>query len=234
MKLHLIELTQTPIYEQLLLEEALLRADERNFCIINHGAPRAVVMGLSGIPEELLHLESIVADKIPVYKRYSGGGTVIIDEQTLFISFLISKKDLAITPYPEPIMRWSYDLYQKAWNLPDFTLHENDYAIKERKCGGNAQYLRKDRWMHHTSFLWDYRDENMEYLRLPKKRPTYRQDRSHNDFLCKLKEHAPLENLIQNLKTEIVKRFYIEQLSNEELEEIRSRSYRIATHSLTL
>src|SRR5207253_2543523 len=152
-----------------------------------------------GIASELLHLERIAEDQIPVYKRYSGGGTVIVDEKTLFISFLISKKDLDITPYPEPIMRWSCDLYKSAWDLPDFSLRENDYTIGEKKCGGNAQYLRKDRWMHHTSFLWDYREENMEYLLLPKKRPIYRKDRSHNEFLCKLKDHAPLDTLIHDL-----------------------------------
>ncbi len=234
MKLHLIELTQTTIYEQLLLEEALLRADERSFCVINYGAPRAIVMGLSGIPEELIQLEHAARDKIPVHKRYSGGGTVIVDEQTLFISFIIAKKDLDIIAYPEPILRWSFDLYQKAWNLPNFSLHENDYAIGERKCGGNAQYLRKDRWMHHTSFLWDYQEKNMEYLLLPKKRPAYRLDRSHNDFLCKLKEFTSLETLVKNLKAELVKRFYIERVSPEELKEIQSRSYRIGTHSLDL
>lgn len=42
--------------------------------------------------------------------------------------------------------------------------------------------------MHHTSFLWDYEEENMEkYLTLPEKRPDYRQSRQHNEFLTKLK-----------------------------------------------
>lgn len=232
MTLHLIELSKTPIYEQLLLEEALLRADERNFCLINRGSPRAIVMGLSGVPSELLDLNLVHQDKIPVFKRFSGGGTVIIDEETLFISFLFSKKDLPIAPYPEPILRWSADLYKNAWNLPGFALQENDYALGEKKCGGNAQYLRKDRWLHHTSFLWNYREENMKYLLLPKKRPTYRKDRPHEEFLCKLKEHASTETLIEKLKAELVKRFYMQALPEGELEAIRGRSYRIATHSL--
>ena len=232
MTLHLIELRQMPIYEQLLLEEALLRADDRNFCIINYGAPRAIVMGLSGVPSELLHLERVRQDSIPVFKRYSGGGTVIVDENTLFVSFLFSKNALPIQPYPEPILRWSAGLYQNAWSLPSFALKENDYALGERKCGGNAQYLRKERWLHHTSFLWDYREDNMNYLLLPKRRPTYRGERSHNDFLCSLKAHASIKELIERLKGELVKRFYIQTLKQEELDEIRSRSYRIATHKI--
>lgn len=234
MKLHLIELSSAPIYEQLLLEETLLRADDRSFCLINRGSPRAIVMGLSGIPEELIHLDSVHQDQIPVFKRFSGGGTVIVDEETLFITFLFAKKDLSITPYPEPILRWSAELYQTAWNLPGFSLRENDYALGERKCGGNAQYLRKERWLHHTSFLWNYDPKNMKYLTLPKKRPTYRQDRSHEEFLCTLKDHGSMDLLIEKLKEELVKRFYIESLSKEELRVIRGRSCRIATHSVSV
>lgn len=232
MTLHLIEFSHVPIYEQLLLEEALLRADERSFCLINRGSPRAIVMGLSGIPSELLHLNLVQQDSVPVFKRFSGGGTVIIDEETLFITFLFAKKDLAIPPYPEPILRWSTDLYKDAWNLPGFSLQENDYALGERKCGGNAQYLRKERWLHHTSFLWNYKEENMKYLSLPKKRPAYRKDRSHEEFLCTLKEYSSMDLLIEKLKAELVKRFYIQSLPEEELETIRGRSHRIATHAL--
>ncbi len=57
--------------------------------------------------------------------------------------------------------------------------------------GGNAQSNVKDGWLHHTSFLWDYDKANMGYLTLPDKRPEYRQDRPHHDFLCKLSEAYP-------------------------------------------
>ena len=57
--------------------------------------------------------------------------------------------------------------------------------------GGNAQTIVKNGWLHHTSFLWDYQPENMEYLTLPKKRPDYRQDRAHDDFLVKLNQTYP-------------------------------------------
>jgi len=232
MTLHLLELSCMPIYEQLLLEEALLRTDERSFCILNRGSPRAIVMGLSGIPEELIYLDLVEQQKIPIFKRFSGGGTVIVDEETLFVTFLFSKQHLPISPYPEPIMRWSAELYQSAWGLSGFALRDNDYVLGEHKCGGNAQYLRKERWLHHTSFLWNYQTENMAFLRLPQKRPAYRKDREHQDFLCTLKNHASMETLIEKLKAELVKRFYIKAISEEELQEVRSRSCRISTHQL--
>ena len=215
-KLHLVELAETDIFPQLQLEEALLRADTRNFCLINRGSKRAIVMGSSGIKEELLNIPLIQKDSIPVIKRYSGGGTVIVDENTLFVTFLFSKKDLPLS-FPEPILRWSADLYTEAWQLPNFKLQENDYALGHLKCGGNAQYIQKDRWMHHTSFLYDYSPKNMEYLLLPKRRPAYRQDRSHTDFLCCLKDYLSKEELIKRLKTQLVKQFDIESLSQKEL-----------------
>lgn len=158
-------------------------------------------MGISGEPKKLLNIESIREEKIPVIKRFSGGGTVIVDENTLFITFIFSKKAFGISPFPEPILRWSENIYQESWGIEKFHLRENDYCIEDKKCGGNAQYIRKDRWLHHTSFLWDYSPENMKHLLLPEKRPKYRLDRPHAEFLTCLKKHAySSEELIEKFK----------------------------------
>jgi len=210
--LHLIRLQNISIFHQLQLEEALLRTDDRNFCLINIGSPRAVVMGISGQPETLLHLDLIQKDCIPVIQRFSGGGTVIVDEETLFITFIFSKNALNIPLFPEPLLRWTAELYTASWQIPGFRLQENDYVIFDKKCGGNAQYIKKDRCLHHTSFLWNYQDANMSYLCLPPKRPNYRQDRPHHDFLCRLKDYGShsIPDRIASLQSELVKRFYIQ------------------------
>jgi hypothetical protein len=72
--------------------------------------------------------------------------------------------------------------------VPTFRLRENDYVIGDRKIGGNAQGIVKGGFLHHTSFLWDWEDTNMDYLTLPHKRPTYRGDRSHDKFLIRLRD----------------------------------------------
>lgn len=210
MTIHLIHLKNTPIFEQLQLEEALLHSDDRSFCIINEGSPRAIVMGISGNPQLLLNMESVRKEQIPIIKRFSGGGTVIVDENTLFITWIMAKDHVDIAPFPESILRWSFDLYSNAWQIPDFQLRENDYCIGEKKCGGNAQYIKKNRWLHHTSFLWDYSEENMNHLLLPAKSPKYRRSRSHQDFLTRLKGRASSrKSLIDHLKESNVKRLYI-------------------------
>jgi hypothetical protein len=46
--------------------------------------------------------------------------------------------------------------------------------------------ISRDRWVHHTSFLWDFATSSMRLLQLPEKRPEYRADRQHEEFLTSL------------------------------------------------
>jgi lipoate-protein ligase A len=231
-KIHFIHLKNVPIFEQLMLEEALLRTDERSFCIVNMGSPRAIVMGISGQPDLLLDVPKVNAQKIPVIRRFSGGGTVIVDENTLFITFVMAKEHLDLPPYPEPILRWSNDLYTSAWKIREFQLRENDYCIGKRKCGGNAHYMRKTRWIHHTSFLWDYDQENMDLLLLPAKRPAYREKRSHEEFLCRLRDYGSTPEMrLEEVRETLVKLFYIQDFDPSSLEK---KPHRQATSLINL
>jgi lipoate-protein ligase A len=189
-------------------------------------------MGISGQPAQLLDLSKVREQTIPVIKRFSGGGTVIVDPHTLFVTFIMAKDHLDVAPYPEPILKWSADLYTAAWNIPSFHLRENDYCIGDKKCGGNAQYMKKDRWLHHTSFLWDYKPENMDVLLLPPKRPAYRQNRTHDDFLCRLRAFGnDPKKRIDQLKAELVKRFYIHEF---DLKSLEKKPHRQATEIVSL
>ncbi len=213
MKLNLILLSHTPIFEQLKLEEALLRTSEENFWILNYGSSRAIVMGSSGKKEELINLEKALIDKVPIIRRFSGGGTVIVDENTIFSSLIFSHKLLKISPFPESILKWSGEFYKEALEIPSFDLRENDYVIHDRKCTGNAQYLRKDRFLHHSSFLWDYNSSNMDYLLHPKKTPLYRENRSHCDFICKIRPWIESkEAFVEKIKKSIYKCFDVENI----------------------
>lgn len=185
---HLMQLDNVPIFQQLQLEEALLRIDNRNWCIVNKGTPPAIVLGISGKAEEHIDLPALANVPIPVIRRFSGGGTVVVDEHTTFVTWIANSGCTGVDCCPKKVMQWTANLYQRAFKNVDFQLIENDYAIGHKKCGGNAQYMRRDRWLHHTSFLWDYHPERMQLLKKPPKMPHYRQDRSHANFLCRLHE----------------------------------------------
>lgn len=214
---HLLRLKSFPIYEQLLLEEKLLRTHSGNWCLINEGSTPAIVMGISGKKEELIDLKKIQENKIPLIKRFSGGGTVVVDKDTLFVTFICQKQLHDFPAYPEPIMKWAEGIFAKVFQHPEFRLKENDFVLENRKFGGNAQYIRKERWLHHTSFLWDYDPEKMQSLLYPKKTPLYRAGRQHEDFLCRLSEFYPdKEKLIERIIDELKRRFSIEVISLED------------------
>ncbi|MCI5051604.1 MAG: lipoate--protein ligase family protein [Simkaniaceae bacterium] len=201
----IIRLQDMPIEEQLAYEKKLLRESSENYCILSSGTPRTIVLGISGKPEKLLDTKRVARDNIPVIRRFSGGGTVIVDENTLFVTFIFNKSAHDFPAYPEPILRWTEQFYIEALGIDGFRLIENDYAIGNLKCGGNAQYLRKDRWLHHTSFLYDFDPKNMEYLLLPEKRPKYREDRAHTDFLTSLNSLFPTkETFFQRVEDKVL------------------------------
>lgn len=197
-----------------------------------------IILGIGGKPEKLINIDAARDDGVLVLRRFSGGGTVVVDHSSLWTTFIGRNSLLPhVKPFPREIMKWSVDAVFgsafESWgkqfkpsrrqtlvfkgkscgfsggvgeslilppspnetqeiqntDTPLFQLRENDYVLGERKIGGNAQAIVKDGWIHHTSFLYDFVDNNMEYLTLPDKRPDYRGNRSHNDFLVRLKEH---------------------------------------------
>lgn len=195
-----------------------MRCDGRNFCLINLGTLPAIVLGSSCNVEELVDLERVREARVPVIRRFSGGGTVYVDRGTLFVTWLFGKEAVATAPFPRAIMAWTEALYRPLFGDHPFGLRENDYVLGEYKCGGNAQYIQKDRWLHHTSFLWDFDAEKMGYLHIPKRAPLYRAERAHSEFLCRLKAYFPDRQLfLHALKSHLSKQFILEEVAYEEL-----------------
>jgi lipoate-protein ligase A len=191
--LKILKLKQFPILKQLQIEEFLLKTENKNnWIVINEGtSTNSIVMGLTGKPEKLLNLENIKIDKIPVIKRYTGGGTVFVDHQTFFVSFICETNVLGESkPFPKEIMKWSELFYQNVFKNEKFSLTEDDFTFEKKKFGGNAQYItggKLKKFVHHTSFLFDMDIEKiMKYLLIPEKKPKYREQKHHDEFLTTL------------------------------------------------
>ena len=239
--------------------------------IHEHNRSCAIILGIGGKPEKLIDVKSAKEDGVLVLKRFSGGGTVVVDHSSLWTT-LIGRTEMLpdVKPFPREIMRWSAEsIFGPAfdsWNreisserskaprrgrqtlvfqgkscglsggvgdslfLPDkkanisaegqqprFQLRENDYVFDERKIGGNAQSIVKDGFLHHTSFLWDWDPSNMDYLTLPEKRPDYRGDRSHDDFLVRLRHYygdsSNKNSLFAHMKAATAESFNLEESS---------------------
>ena len=76
---------------------------------------------------------------------------------------------------PKQIMEYTGAVYKAI--LDPLLSHANvefnllggqDYSLTrpgwDRKVGGNAQAVTRGGWLHHTSFLWRFKEENMRVL----------------------------------------------------------------------
>ncbi|ANH78418.1 lipoate--protein ligase family protein [Candidatus Chlamydia sanziniae] len=223
-----LDLRSTPILQQLRIEEALLRTTNQNFCIINAGVKNAVVLGISRNLVQDVHVSRVQADKIPIIRRYSGGGTVFIDANTLMVSWIINSPKVFVQP--QEILTWTYALYHSLFPAT-FVVFENDYALGDKKVGGNAHYIQRYRWVQHTTFLWDMDiDKLAYYLPLPEKQPVYRRQRSHQDFLTTLRPwFFSKESFFDKLKASGNALFSWQTLSKPELQEILLQPHRKTT-----
>ena len=89
-----------------MIEEALLRTNQSNWynsfrhliyrCIINKHLNPSIVMGLSGKVDKLINVEKAKELKLPVIKRFSGGGTVVVDNSTFCLTFILNKVEVLI------------------------------------------------------------------------------------------------------------------------------------------
>jgi len=228
--LHLLILDQFFIFEQLQLEEALLRLDNRNWCILNQGSSPAIVLGISGQPLQLVNQTKMKQNPLPLIRRFSGGGTVVIDENTLFSTLICGHSALPVHPYPQSIMQWTAELYQPLFPDQAFALKENDYTINGKKWGGNAQLITRNRWLHHSSILWNYQQQYMDYLLFPPKSPDYRQKRSHADFICRLADyHLTIERFNHEWLHQLAMHFDIVNVDVEEVKHFIQQPHRRVT-----
>jgi len=234
-KVHLLHLKHLAIFEQLKIEEALLRSDDRNWCLINEGSLPSIVVGVSGHPEKWIDIKRVQAAPLPVIQRYSGGGAVVVDDATLFVSFLFQKEAHNFPCYPESILRWSERFYKGALPIPAFHLLENDFAVGQYKCGGNAQYIKKDRFVLHSTFLWDYNEEYMNYLIYPPRAPSYRKMRSHSQFLCRLRDYLhSKEHFVTRIKERLSAKYDVRETFLETISSTLEIPHRQSSKTLSL
>jgi lipoate-protein ligase A len=49
-----------------------------------------IVLGIGGKAAKLVQLEHVAKDGVPLLRRFSGGGTVIVDQDSLFVTFIMN------------------------------------------------------------------------------------------------------------------------------------------------
>lgn len=138
---------------------------------------------------------------IPVLRRTSGGGTVVVGPGCLNFSIV-----LRLDQHPMLVnVRDSYHLIltaiQQALRPERVDIRGvSDLALNGRKFSGSAQRRTRSAVLHHATILYDFPlDLISRYLREPHRQPRYRRSRTHEDFLCNLPlAKAVIEERIAN------------------------------------
>ena len=189
--LRLLDLTLPSPEENLALDEALLdELDERG------GEPVLrlwesdryfVVMGRSCRRADDVHVAACERDGIPVYRRASGGGTVLQGPGCLSYALVLP---LALHPDLADIRAANSFVLERIaralqrWEPATGFCGISDLAIDGRKISGNAQRRTRQGLLFHGTILYGMpADRIARYLAQPARQPDYRQDRPHDAFL---------------------------------------------------
>lgn len=205
--MHFLEVTLPGLAENLALDEALLLEAEagRGAEVLRlwEWRDHAVVLGAGCRLADDVDETGCRRDSVPILRRASGGGTVLLGPGCLIFSLVLARDrapDLAeITPSHRFILEM---IRQALCDLcPDIGYAgTSDLAIKGRKFSGNSQQRKRDFILHHGTLLYDFEIAKVSrYLKLPERQPDYRQGRRHGDFLTNLP--IPASDLKTRLRT---------------------------------
>jgi len=193
MPIALLDLTLPSLAENLALDEVLLleAEDGRAGEVLRFWEWRtpAVVLGAGGKIEEDVELRNCMLDEVPIQRRSSGGGTVLLGSGCLLFSLILRTDRDPTLCEVRSSYRWILERIRGALSplLASEQLGISDLATTELKFSGNAQQRKRDHLLHHGTLLYNFSIEQVSrYLKLPEKRPEYRAGRSHIAFLTNL------------------------------------------------
>jgi lipoate---protein ligase len=185
--------TLPSLAENLALDEALLlnaEAGGPEVLRVWQWPAYAVVLGAGGRIAADVNDDRCRADGVPLARRSSGGGTVLLGPGCLLYSVVLAfARDAALTQIPSS---YCYVLGRVVGGLrtlvPDVGVRgSSDLAQLDRKFSGNAQQRKRTHLLQHGTLLCDFDvAQAARYLTMPPRQPEYRRQRSHDDFLANL------------------------------------------------
>ena len=146
-----------------------------------------VVLGYSNIWKDEVETRTV----IPVFRRCSGGGTVLQGPGCLNYALILKIKPdgpLAnIRSTNEFVMRRQREVLSEVLGKDVRVQGHTDLTLGALKFSGNSQRRKKSRILFHGTFLLNFELEQIGgCLKLPTKQPGYRENRPHSDFVTNL------------------------------------------------
>jgi lipoate-protein ligase A len=190
-----LSLTLPTLMQNVALDEAMLLDCEagtgREVLRIWELEKPAVVLGAGAIFAEDVNRPACAADAVPVLRRSTGGGTVLLGQGCLLYSLVLSYRHAPPLTTIGGSYEYILDRLCAFLGVPDLQREgTSDLAIGGRKVSGNAQQRKRTYLLHHGSLLYNFDARAVDnYLHLPSRQPEYRNQRPHGEFLANL----PLE-----------------------------------------
>jgi lipoate-protein ligase A len=196
-----LDLTLPAPSANLACDEALLEACDENpgAEMLRFWEPRHyfVVLGYANRAEREVNLAVCREENIGVYRRCSGGGTVLQGPGCLNYSLIFNIGGNpalhSITGANRHIMERQRaalaGVLGRAVRVQGFT----DLSLEDKKFSGNAQRRKRQALLFHGTFLLHFELSLVQkLLPMPSRRPDYRQERTHGQFLTNLEVPASL------------------------------------------
>ncbi len=169
-----------------------------------------VVLGSGNQEKYECHLEAITREGVPLYRRYGGGGTVVLHPGCFVISVgtwvkelyqndcyfdLINQSLISTLAHRWPTLK---NLYQDGIS---------DIVFAGKKLVGSSMFRSRNYLLYQGSLLFETRiSEINRYLSHPSKEPSYRAGKKHQDFLTSLKTlipHMKITELSEQLHSQL-------------------------------
>lgn len=189
-----LDLTYPAIEANLALDEALLlAAEERGLGpVLRLWEPDAlaVVLGASCRLHDDVDLDACRADGVPVARRSSGGGTVLVGPGTLNLAVVLPSDaapglDAVDTAQSFVLERTAGALRRR--DVPVEVRGHGDLTLGDRKFAGSAQRRLRRHFLVHVTLMYRFPPAPIaRYTRNPRRQPAYRQLRGHDAFLTNL------------------------------------------------
>jgi lipoate---protein ligase len=193
-----LDLTLPTPEENLALDEALLtlaeQTDGSEVLRLWEVTRPCVVMGCFCRIATDVNEAACAADGVPVRRRVSGGGTVLIGPGCLNFSLVL---DMRRRPELNDVSRSHFLILDRITEVLTARAEHvgfdgsSDLCLAGKKFSGNAQRRRRNWLLHHGTLLYHFPlDLIGRYLREPERQPAYRDQRSHADFVTNLPTDA--------------------------------------------
>jgi lipoate-protein ligase A len=193
-----LDLTLPSPAENLACDEILLDACDKNGGaeVLRFWEPPEtfVVVGYANKIATEVKVENCRARQIPIFRRCSGGGTVLQGagcmNYTLVLRIVENSPLAGISTANRFIMERNRAAVESAAHNPRSAISirgHTDLVLGGLKFSGNSQRRKKNFLLFHGTFLLNFNLALVgEFLQMPSLQPDYRAGRSHDDFLANL------------------------------------------------